>query len=261
MAELHPSGSAVALGWLCGALVCLGACSSDDEQDSALDSTLAIAACADADWVTIRKTLSGEFALHSMGTVTEVGTGVAAPCFADARLRMGALASPLDAPQQFTWFRIQPIQRGEILLQVAAPGFASPIQSGDVIRVDAWSHPRSFGQGEGWLELRDESGRLLFWYGEAGRVAGLKTPEELQLSEGDVQARPSNDCVSSWEQKRLEAEVAGVSARIAWSEQAVVGDWLVSNLGVSVARSATCPDSSPTFASAALWPRSLTLDP
>lgn len=249
--------------WPCAALLCLGtlSCASDGGHETAITSMLAVAALADGDFVQIPRTAPDQLALRSMGTVTEVGSGLADVYPTQGRLTLGGLSAGYQTPQQVTWFRIQPIQRGEILLAFAAPGFAPPIRAGDVIRVEAWSHPSSYGGGEGWFELRDESGLLLFWYGEAGRVARLKTPEELQLSESDVQERGSDKCVPSWEQKRIDAAAAGVSASIGWSEQTAVGDWLVSNLGVSVAPTATCPDASGTFAAAAVWPLSLTPNP
>jgi hypothetical protein len=233
------------------AFACAG--SNSPAPERAIDSTLAITVCADADEATIPSMSYGEFDLQSTGTVSEVGMGPADPC---PRGRL-AMRSPLSAPDPFptTWFRIQPTQGSELLVAVAAPGFASSIQPGDVLRVAAQYRSRAWAPTNAWLELRDESGQLLFWYGEAGRVADLTTPAELQLSAGEVQARPSSLCFPVYEQKRLEVEIAGASGSIGWSEQGAVGDWLVTNFGISEEVSqSTCADAFIRSAAAAVWP-------
>lgn len=251
----------VNLRWSCAAVLACSsfACAGKDEpgHEPAIDSTLAVAVCADGDGVTSPGTNPSELGLQWNGTVSEVGTGLIAPCPSKGRLTMASLHSETPPLQPTTWLRIQSAERRELLLTISAPGFAPAIQVGDALRIEAQALDEGYSADNGWLELRDGNGQLLFWYGEADSVANLQTPHELQLSEGEVQAQPGAGWFPIYAQKRLDAEISGVSGSIGWSAQGAVGDWLVTNFGVSTqVAPSTCFDAFISSASAAIWPLS-----
>jgi hypothetical protein len=185
-----------------------------------------------------------------MGTVLDVGVGdpPAGPFGPD--LRLGNIFS-----MQASWLHIKSDNGKEGWIKLIAPGFLSQSQPGDIVRVTA--HVASFFAIEGWIELRDADGNLLFWYGEAQDVSALRIPEGplITLGEGAVQAEVGGECVPHWEQKQLQVELAGATASIGYGEQLALGGWWINNVGVDVQLSqATCPDASATSARAALWP-------
>ncbi len=241
---------------------CAGSDASSLEPEHAIAPTLAVSVCAEGDEVVIPSTVPNKFDLQVTGTVTEAGMGPIDPCPDRGRLTMASRNSASDSLPQTTWLRIQSDAGRELLLALAAPGFAPSIHAGDALHVEAQSQTYAFAPSRGWLELRDGNGQLLFWYGESDRVDDLKTPDELQLSAGAVQARPAHPCMPIYEQKQLDVVVDGASGSIGWSEQGTVGDWLVTNFGVSEEVSMTsCPDFFISSASAAIWPRSASAPP
>lgn len=205
----------------------------------------------------------GDFGFE--GTVRAVGAGLpekagAGSCpFPNEHTRaFGAGYQSADhaaALAQISWLRLERADGVAATLAVVASGFAFSSPVGAALRFSLHTETARFAPVRDWLEVRDASGALVLWIASAGSVAELHTPSELALSQGDVDARRTSDCITAWTEHRLEASLGGSQASVASRERGVLGDYQLVNGSVQVQTGdSRCSDAFVAFARAALWP-------
>jgi trypsin inhibitor len=199
------------------------------------------------------------------GTVRLVGAGLpekagAGSCpFAGEHTQSFGDGSPSSddatALAQISWVSIERDDGVDATLAVVASGFAFPARPGERLSFSLHTESPRFSPVRDWLEVRDASGALLLWIASAGDVAELRTPAELVLTRGDVDAQRSGQCVTAWTEHRLEASMSGIQASVASRERGVLGSYQLVNGSVLVQTGTSqCPDAFVAFAQAAMWP-------
>jgi hypothetical protein len=200
--------------------------------------------------------------MSASGTIEEVGVGlpgttVGGECpFVSGGGYFGQPSSleDLDQLAQLTWIRIRARGGESVLLTIIAPGFQFRDRVGETVELAFHSSAASFSPTQSWLELRRADGSLILWLSEAGRVEELLGANDIERSLGAVDGVGGDDCVTSWERRRVNITLDGVHTSVGYQQQAAVGPWRVTNGGVVIQTGdSRCSDAYALFASLAVW--------